>query len=81
MHPENVRLLETLTRELDAKGAARALLRMLERRGFAVSTEQRERVLACTDLATLDEWLDRAARAESTESVFVDSRARPVGDH
>jgi hypothetical protein len=61
--------------EAEARGEAKALLRVLELRGLSVSAKQRERVLACTDPATLDEWLARAVTAESTEGVFVDSGA------
>jgi len=43
-----------------AKGKAEALLLILAQRGLSVSEDQRRRVLACTDLATLDGWLDRA---------------------
>jgi hypothetical protein len=35
----------------EAKGEAQALLRVLDRRGLAVSNDQRERILACTDIA------------------------------
>jgi len=58
--------------EGEAKGEARALLRVLERRGIAISTEQRERVLACSDLAVLEGWLDRAAAAASVQEVFAE---------
>jgi hypothetical protein len=56
-----------------AEGEAQALLRVLDRRGLSISAEQRERVLACADLATLEAWLDRAVTAESTEEVFAGS--------
>jgi len=55
------------------EGEARALLRVLEHRGLSVSAEQRERVLACSDLTTLEAWLDRAVTAASTEEVFAGS--------
>jgi len=55
-----------------AEGEARALLRVLERRAIATSVEQRERVLACSDVATLEAWLDRAATATTAREVFGD---------
>jgi flagellar biosynthesis/type III secretory pathway protein FliH len=41
-----------------AEGQAQAILRVLERRNVPVSAEQRERILTCSDLATLGAWLD-----------------------
>jgi hypothetical protein len=38
-----------------------ALLAFLQARGLAVTHEQRGRIEACTDLATLDAWIRRAA--------------------
>lgn len=57
--------------EGEAIGEARSILRILERRSLAISPEQRERILACADTATLEGWLDRALVAESTEELFV----------
>lgn len=52
------------------EGEARALLRVIEKRGIAVDEATRERVLSCTDSATLDAWLDRAATATTAAEVF-----------
>jgi hypothetical protein len=54
----------------EAKGKAQSILRVLERRSIAISLDQRERVLACSDIATLDRWLDAAVTAPSTEELF-----------
>ncbi len=54
----------------EAKGKAQSILRVLERRCVAISLDQRERVLACSDIATLDRWLDAAVTAPSTEELF-----------
>jgi hypothetical protein len=56
----------------EAKGEAQALLRVLDRRGLAVSNDQRERILACTDIATLEGWLDKAVTASSTDELFAE---------
>jgi len=84
MLPENERLLTRLLKEQqsrffaegeakgEAKGKAQAVLQVLERRGIATSAEQRERVLACSDLATLETWLDRAAVAKTAQEAFAD---------
>ncbi len=57
--------------EGEAKGEAKALLRVLERRALAISDSQRERILACSDMATLESWLDKAVTAASTDELFV----------
>jgi hypothetical protein len=54
-----------------AEGEANAILRVLGKRGLAVSDVQREKVLACTDIATLEGWLDKAVTATSTDELFV----------
>ncbi len=56
--------------EGELEGEARALLRVIERRGIVVDEETRVRVLSCTDVATLDTWLDRAATATTAAEVF-----------
>jgi len=54
-----------------AAGEAMALLRMLAARGFEVPAGVRDRVLACTDLAQLEAWVDKAATAASIDDVFA----------
>ena len=46
------------------------LLRLLVKRGIAVTEPQRARIEGCTDLDQLDEWFDRAATATSAAEVF-----------
>jgi hypothetical protein len=53
-----------------ARGMAEALLRILARRGLIVGAGERERVVACTDLDTLDAWVDRALTAQSIKEVL-----------
>jgi Arc/MetJ-type ribon-helix-helix transcriptional regulator len=43
-----------------AEAKAQAVLTVLEARGLGVSEELRRRIVGCTDLATLDDWLRRA---------------------
>ncbi|WP_217167033.1 hypothetical protein [Streptomyces sp. AC512_CC834] len=54
-----------------AKGMAKAVLRVLENRGLAVPDDVRARVSDCTDLAQLDDWLDRAGTVEQAEELFA----------
>ena len=55
-----------------AEGAARMLLRILRRRGFAVGADAEARVLATTDPARIERWADRAFDAASLDAVFAD---------
>lgn len=58
--------------EGEAKGEAKAILRVLSARGVCVSDEVRERVTGCTDIVQLERWLDRAVVATSVDDVFRD---------
>jgi hypothetical protein len=48
------------------------VLKALDKRGLELTMEQREQVSACTDLAQLDRWFDRALTAATTADVFKD---------
>ena len=54
------------------EGRASAVLAVLDARGVEVPVEARARVLACTDVATLDTWLARAANALTVGDVLGD---------
>jgi len=58
--------------EGEAKGEAKALLRLLAARGLAPSEAQRNQVTSCTDAAQLDLWFDRAVTAGTAAEVFAD---------
>ena len=53
----------------EARGEARAILTLLDARGLAVSDTVRARILGCTDLATLDRWVRRAATARTAAAI------------
>jgi hypothetical protein len=55
----------------EAKGKALALLMFLQRRGLAPTSDQQDHILTCTDLATLDRWLDRAFSAASVDEILA----------
>jgi predicted transposase/invertase (TIGR01784 family) len=53
-----------------AEGKRDALLRLLGRRGLALAEEERTRILACAEVATLDRWFDQALVAKTVAEVF-----------
>jgi hypothetical protein len=44
---------------------------ILKRRGMAITDEQQRHIVACTDLATLDRWLDRAFSVTSIDELLA----------
>jgi ribosomal protein L12E/L44/L45/RPP1/RPP2 len=52
-----------------ARGVAEGILIVLKARGVPVNEAIRRRVLACTNLRTLDAWLRRASVAETAAAV------------
>jgi predicted transposase YdaD len=63
--------------EGEAKGEAKTVLAVLEARGLRVTAAQRERVLACTDLAQLEGWVRKAVTVKTTAELFTPAK-RPV---
>ena len=53
-----------------AEGEAKAVLAVLAARGLAVSETERERILACRDLAELDRWIACAVAVTSAGELF-----------
>ena len=54
-----------------AEGIVESILKILEARGIAVSSAQREEILGCTDAERLDRWLRRTAVATSADDVLA----------
>ncbi|HEY4160217.1 MAG TPA: hypothetical protein VGM29_19020, partial [Polyangiaceae bacterium] len=54
-----------------AESKAAAVLAILEARGFTASTVQRERILATSDLTTLDHWVRRAVTLGTVDELFA----------
>jgi hypothetical protein len=54
------------------EGARQALALVLEARGIALSEAGRARVDACSDIATLDRWVARAATVSSETELFTE---------
>jgi hypothetical protein len=55
---------------LIAEGEAKGVLLVLESRGLPLSEAERERIVGCTDTATLEMWLQRAALVDSADKLF-----------
>ncbi|WP_375764774.1 Rpn family recombination-promoting nuclease/putative transposase [Archangium gephyra] len=61
---------ETLIERGHRKGLKHAVLRILTKRGLLVDEQSRQRILTCTDVTTLDTWLDRALTATTLAEVW-----------
>ena len=55
-----------------AAGEAGSILKVLGARKIAVSVEQQERILACTDIAVLDRWIEKAVTVTSAAELFTE---------
>ncbi|HEX7841547.1 MAG TPA: hypothetical protein VF469_28945 [Kofleriaceae bacterium] len=53
-----------------AEGKAEAVLTILAQRGLPMTVRQRHKIRQCTDLATLDRWLDRALSVTSVDELL-----------
>ncbi|PTL82868.1 hypothetical protein DAT35_18070 [Vitiosangium sp. GDMCC 1.1324] len=62
-----------------AEGLAEGILRILASRGVRVNDESRQRILGCTDLATLDLWFEQALRARSLSEVLAQKASTGAG--
>jgi predicted transposase YdaD len=52
------------------EGKIDSLLKLLSHRGLRVAEDQRRRICACADLATLDRWLDRVLLVASVDELL-----------
>jgi predicted transposase YdaD len=60
-----------------AEGLAKAVLRILAARGVRMGDKSRQRILGCTDLATLDLWFERALNARRLSDVLKEPTRSP----
>jgi hypothetical protein len=56
--------------EGESRGEAKAVLAVLEARGIAVTEQQRQLVLECTDLERLDGWIRKAVTLTDPSELF-----------
>jgi hypothetical protein len=54
----------------EMRGEARALIVLLEARGLPISADERAKLYACADRATLDRWMRQAVVADSTAAAL-----------
>jgi hypothetical protein len=54
-----------------ASSTAQGVLAVLETRGLAVSGEQRQRIVECTDLDRLGAWLRKAVTLTDVDELFA----------
>ncbi|WP_437669996.1 hypothetical protein [Sorangium sp. So ce131] len=57
-------------REGELKGKTDTLLRLLARAGIALTDHESARIQACTDIATLDRWVDNVLGAKTAAEVL-----------
>jgi hypothetical protein len=55
----------------EAKGQANALLLVLAARQLEVTAAERERIMGCTDLTQLSDWITRATTAPRVADLFT----------
>ncbi|WP_026338179.1 hypothetical protein [Nocardiopsis sp. CNS-639] len=63
---------ESLKAKGRAEGEARAIFRLLTRRGIDIPEEARERINACRDLDQLDTWFDRGFTITHIDELFAE---------
>ena len=78
MHPQGEKFLSDSQRHSFEKGRAEGraaekaadVLAVLEARGLAVTDAQRQRIIDCSELDTLNSWLRRAVTVTSADNLF-----------
>jgi hypothetical protein len=70
---EGQRMIDEWRAEGEARGRAKALLAVFAARGLSVSEPLRERIMGCTDIATLDKWIMRGATALSAAEAISET--------
>ena len=76
-NPVLQRALDAAELEGELRGKRDALARFLTRTGIALEEDDRARILACSDAAILDAWLDRVVGATTAADVLAPRPARP----
>ena len=61
----------TTAEMLRAEGQAKSVLRILKNRGIPVDAHSHNRIITCTDVETLDTWLDRSLTVSKVTDLFA----------
>jgi hypothetical protein len=72
-------IVEEIRNEASLAYARATLRRMLSRRALVPSSQDEAQIDACTDLATLDRWIDQALEARSVADALRESGADAPG--
>ena len=59
-----------------AEAKAADVVAVLESRGIRLSSAHRQRILECTELETLDQWIRKAALVTTADDLFAERPAR-----
>lgn len=54
------------------QGQAKTIVAVLEARELAISDEQRQRILECSDVSELDRWVRKAVTVKTTDELFAE---------
>ncbi|MFI6299611.1 hypothetical protein ACIBEJ_49010 [Nonomuraea sp. NPDC050790] len=55
----------------EARGEAKAVIKILQARGIPVTDQQQERIQACSDADTLDRWVKRVISVTTADELFT----------
>lgn len=72
MLPQGQQFFSESQRRSFSEGRAQALLDVLESRELAISDEQRQRILECTDVDMLRAWTRKAASVATVDELFAE---------
>ncbi|GAA2317868.1 hypothetical protein GCM10010149_82850 [Nonomuraea roseoviolacea subsp. roseoviolacea] len=56
--------------QIEARGKAKALLRILHHRGVPVEPAVRERIMSCSDTDLIEVWVVRALNVTTADELF-----------
>lgn len=73
-HAELIKLppfLEKIAQQREIEVKAEGIFKLVARNNLVLAHDERARIIACTDPATLDRWFDNAFAAKTAAELFV----------
>src|SRR5688572_28413871 len=61
----------------EALGKAESIIALLEERQVAIKKEEKDKIIACQDLAQLDAWFKKAITAKKSSELFALPASKP----